>query len=351
MTVPRIFPAILLFGPGTAILPSRPASAPLARAAGGQGRRSRRAWARFTLDRSEHAGSASPVSGVAAVWLMEEFTMYVLTLVATCGLAARAVLFVPLSGAPPCASATPVLRGDGHGAVAVWQPDIAAAAHRFDIPEAWIAAVMGAESGGQATSDGRPIRSPAGAMGLMQVMPQTYAALRARYGLGADPYAPRDNILAGAAYLRDLLDRYGVPWFLAAYNAGPVRLDAFLHTGRALPVETQRYLAALAPQIDVTSGALRAAVVATESSTKSAPEAPVRSPSDAISAGLFATLVVHPEAYPARTVPPIVRPSQAPMAAPPEVTGGSATAGLEPRSVSESALNARGKSALFVALQ
>ncbi|MBS3024455.1 lytic transglycosylase domain-containing protein [Acidiphilium multivorum] len=277
--------------------------------------------------------------------------MDVLTLVATCGLTAHAALFVPLGSAPACASATPVFRGGRHGAVAVWQPDIAAAAHRFDIPQAWIAAVMQAESDGQATVDGEPIRSPAGAMGLMQVMPQTYAALRARYGLGADPYAPRDNILAGAAYLRELLDRYGVPWFLAAYNAGPARLDAFLHTGRVLPVETQRYLAALAPQIDVTSGALRAAVVATESSTKPASGPPVRSPSDALSAGLFVTVVVHPEVSPARTVPPIVRPSQAPMAAPPEVTGGSATAGLEPRSVSESALNARGKSALFVALQ
>ncbi len=277
--------------------------------------------------------------------------MDVLTLVATCGLAARASLFVPLSGAPVCASAAPLLRGDGHEAVAVWQPDIAAAAHRFDIPEAWIAAVMRAESGGQATVDGRPIRSPAGAIGLMQVMPQTYAALRARYGLGTDPYAPRDNILAGAAYLREMLDRYGVPWFLAAYNAGPARLDAFLHSGRALPAETQRYLAALAPQIDGTSGALQTAVATTVSSRESAPEPPVPGPSDAISAGLFATVIVHPKASPARTVPPIVRPSHAPMSAPTEVTGSSAAAGLEPRSVSGSALDVHGNTALFVALQ
>jgi len=282
---------------------------------------------------------------------MEGFTMDVLTLVATCGLAVRAALFVPLGSAPTCASATPVLRGDGHEAVAVWQPDIAAAAHRFDIPEAWIAAVMRAESGGQATMDGEPIRSPAGAMGLMQVMPQTYAALRARYGLGADPYAPRDNILAGAAYLRELLDRYGVPWFLAAYNAGPARLDAFLRTGRALPAETQRYLAALAPQIGGTSGALQAAVGTTGLSTKPASEAALPGPSDAISADLFATVVVNPEASPMRTVPPIVRPSQAPMSAPTEVTGRSAAVELEPRSLSGSALDVRGNGALFVALQ
>jgi hypothetical protein len=277
--------------------------------------------------------------------------MDVLTLVATCGLAARAALFVPLSGAPACATATSVLRGDGHEAVAVWQPDIAAAAQRFDIPEAWITAVMRAESGGQATMDGEPIRSPAGAIGLMQVMPQTYAALRARYGLGADPYAPRDNILAGAAYLRELLDRYGVPWFLAAYNAGPAPLDAFLRTGRALPAETQRYLAALAPQIGGTSGAFQAAVATMVSSTQSAPEAPVPGPSDANSAGLFATVVVHPEASPARTVTPIVSPRQAPMSAPTEVTGGSAAARLEPRSVSGSAHDVRANGPLFVALQ
>ena len=273
--------------------------------------------------------------------------MDLLTLVATCGLAARAALFVPLSGAPVCASAAPALHGDGHDSVAVWQPDIGAAAHRFDIPGAWIAAVMRAESGGQATVDGEPIRSPAGAIGLMQVMPQTYAALRARYGLGADPYAPRDNILAGAAYLRELLDRYGVPWFLAAYSAGPARLDAFLHAGRALPAETQRYLAALAPQIDGTSDALRAAGGTTGLSTKPASEATVPVPKDAIGAGLFATVVVHPEASPARTLPPIVRPSLAPTA----VTGGSAAAGLEPRSVSGSAHDVRGNGALFVALQ
>ena len=56
--------------------------------------------------------------------------MDVLTLVATCGLAARAALFVPLGSAPACESAAPLLRGDGHEAVAVWQPDIVAAARR-----------------------------------------------------------------------------------------------------------------------------------------------------------------------------------------------------------------------------
>src|SRR5688572_12183654 len=93
---------------------------------------------------------------------------------------------------------------------------IAEAARRFGVPEHWIRAVMRVESAG----DVRAISS-AGAMGLMQIMPATWAELRARYGLGSNPYDPRDNIMAGAAYLREMYDRYGSPGFLAAYNAGP----------------------------------------------------------------------------------------------------------------------------------
>jgi hypothetical protein len=87
-------------------------------------------------------------------------------------------------------------------------------------------------------------------MGLMQIMPETWAALRSRYTLGADPYDAHDNILAGAAYLRELHDRYGAPGFLAAYNAGPARYEDHLATGRSLPAETRAYVAALAPLID-----------------------------------------------------------------------------------------------------
>lgn len=118
------------------------------------------------------------------------------------------------------------------------------AAQRFAVPASWIGAVMAIESGG----DVRALSS-AGAMGLMQVMPETWAGLRVRHGLGDDPYDPRDNILAGAAYLRELLERYGLPGFLAAYNVGPGRYDEHLATGRALPYETQLYVATLAPLI------------------------------------------------------------------------------------------------------
>jgi soluble lytic murein transglycosylase-like protein len=75
-------------------------------------------------------------------------------------------------------------------------------------------------------------------MGLMQIMPLTWSELRARYDLGVDPYDPRDNILAGAAYLRELYQRFGTPGFLAAYNAGPTRYESHLATGRSLPDET-----------------------------------------------------------------------------------------------------------------
>jgi hypothetical protein len=84
----------------------------------------------------------------------------------------------------------------------------------------------------------------------MQIMPETYTVLRARYALGANPYDPRDNILAGAAYLHELHDRYGAPGFLAAHNAGPRRYEDHLRTGRPLPLETRRCVAMLAPIVD-----------------------------------------------------------------------------------------------------
>lgn len=122
--------------------------------------------------------------------------------------------------------------------------DIAAASRRFGVPEAWIRAVLHAESRGQP----RAI-SPAGAMGLMQIMPGTWRELRGRHGLGHDPFAPRDNILAGAAYLGELHARFGVPGFLAAYNAGPSRYRDHLTHGRALPAQTIAYVAEIAPRL------------------------------------------------------------------------------------------------------
>ncbi|WP_299560115.1 lytic transglycosylase domain-containing protein [uncultured Sulfitobacter sp.] len=123
---------------------------------------------------------------------------------------------------------------------------IAEASARFAIPEHWIRAVMQVESAGDPGAVSR-----AGAMGLMQVMPGTWTVLRQDHGLGTDPFEARDNILAGTAYLRAMLDRYGsVGGMLAAYNAGPGRYDAYLSEGRPLPAETRAYVAMLAPRLD-----------------------------------------------------------------------------------------------------
>ncbi|MDW3221270.1 MAG: lytic transglycosylase domain-containing protein [Paracoccaceae bacterium] len=121
---------------------------------------------------------------------------------------------------------------------------IAEAARRFGIPQPWIRAVMEVESAGNQRAV-----SHAGAMGLMQIMPDTWAELRAAHRLGNDPFDPRDNILAGTAYLRQMYDRFGSPGFLAAYNAGPACYQEHLDTGRALPRETRNYLAIVAPLI------------------------------------------------------------------------------------------------------
>lgn len=120
---------------------------------------------------------------------------------------------------------------------------IAEAAQRFALPARWIRAVMKAESNG----DPRAV-SPKGAIGLMQIMPATWQGLRNRYRLGADPYDLRDNIIAGAAYIRELYDRYGSPGWIAAYNAGPGRYEDWLK-GRPLPAETRAYVATVAPSL------------------------------------------------------------------------------------------------------
>ena len=124
---------------------------------------------------------------------------------------------------------------------------VAEASQRFALPASSIRAVMQAESGGEVRA-----LSLKGAMGLMQIMPATWAELRQRYGLGADPYDPRDNITAGAAYLRELQDRFGERGFLAAYNAGPSRYEEHLATGRPLPSETLSYIATVTSLLDGT---------------------------------------------------------------------------------------------------
>ena len=125
-----------------------------------------------------------------------------------------------------------------------WGPYIREASGRFGVPEQWIREVMRQESNGQEQAV-----SSAGAMGLMQIMPDTFDDLRQRYTLGSDPFEPYDNIMAGAAYIREMYDRYGAPGFLAAYNAGPYRLDSYLGGSNSLPDETVNYVASIAPRL------------------------------------------------------------------------------------------------------
>lgn len=142
----------------------------------------------------------------------------------------------------------PAFGQDAAGQVSTRGIDIAAhvteAAQRFGIPEQWIYAVMRTESAGRIGTV-----SPAGAMGLMQLMPGTWARQRTRFGLGGDPFDPRDNIMAGTSYLREMYDSYGATGMLAAYNAGPGRYEEWRDRGRPLPAETRAYVAKIVPML------------------------------------------------------------------------------------------------------
>lgn len=185
----------------------------------GPGRRAAAARGRALLDGGEPGGSLPKAGGrsVAA--------------------ALSLVLVVSLSGLGPPVQAAP---DDGRMAAAVTE-----ASGRFHLPEVWIRAVIAAESGGRPDAVSR-----AGAMGLMQLMPGTWREARSTLGLGSDPFDVRDNILAGSAYLRRMLDLYGEAGFLAAYNAGPARYEAWLSGARPLPAETRAYVAGLARRLN-----------------------------------------------------------------------------------------------------
>jgi hypothetical protein len=159
-----------------------------------------------------------------------------------------ALLASPLQAAQPCGSVVEV----SSPVIDRWQALIEAASQRFRIPVKWIRAVMARESAGFITLHGAPIVSSAGAMGLMQLMPETWLDMRMRYSLGNDPFDPRDSIFAGTAYLREMFDRYGYPDLFAAYHAGPRRLDAALTGLKMLPETTKTYFESIVPDAEIT---------------------------------------------------------------------------------------------------
>ena len=197
-----------------------------------------------------------------------------------------------------------------------WGPYVAEAAAKYDVPDRWIREVMRQESGGRLYGrGGELITSGAGAMGLMQVMPGTYDELRARYSeLGNDPFDPHNNILAGTAYIREMYDIYGSPGFLAAYNAGPGRLDDYLTRNRTLPEETRRYVASIGPKI---AGAFPATRSPGEQYAMNAvplaiPDGPRYARSDRYSVGTAIALNPAPYVAPAAPARPLVQVAQLP---------------------------------------
>jgi soluble lytic murein transglycosylase-like protein len=107
---------------------------------------------------------------------------------------------------------------------------IQSASTRHGVPVRLVKAVIQVESGYEPRA-----RSARGAMGLMQLMPETAR----QYG-ATKPYDPRSNIEAGVKYLRTLLDQFELPLALAAYNAGEAAVRRF---GGIPPFpETQDYV-------------------------------------------------------------------------------------------------------------
>lgn len=153
-----------------------------------------------------------------------------------------------------------------------WSLFIKEAARRFGVSEDWIRAVMRMESGGRTRlDDKRLIKSDAGAMGIMQIMPSTYEDMRQQYRLGADPYDPHDNVLAGAAYLRWLRSKYGYPQMFAAYNAGPGTLEAQFAGSRELPGETRAYVDGIARILGTEFPSLQSGKIVAASETPKRP--------------------------------------------------------------------------------
>jgi len=138
---------------------------------------------------------------------------------------------VARDSAPTARDATPPLEARAlPPAAAQYAALIDAAAARHGVDARLVHAVIQVESGYQKNA-----RSRRGAMGLMQLMPQTARQYHVR-----NPYDPVANIEAGVAYLSSLLDRFPKELALAAYNAGEAAVQRF---GGVPPyAETRQYV-------------------------------------------------------------------------------------------------------------
>lgn len=170
-------------------------------------------------------------------------------------------------------------------AVSDYDPIIEAAAKEWDVDPNWARAVMHHESGGNPVdAQGRPIRSSAGAGGLMQIIPRTAADLGVQ-----NVDNPVENIWGGVKYLAQLRDQFGgnVANATAAYNAGPDRVSARLANGTPLPPETQAYLPSVAGNYQRFAARYPARPAAAASSAvAAAPKTPIAAPASPASGAM-----------------------------------------------------------------
>ena len=218
-------------------------------------------------------------------------------------------------------------------------PVFQAAGAEWNVDPNLLQAVAGQESGGTANPD--QAQSTAGAQGRMQIMPAT------GWQMGmTDPSDPVQSIYAGAKYLSQQLDKYGSPELaLAAYNAGPGRVDDYLSGKAGLPVETVNYVPSIARRYQALAGG--------QQQSSQAQAAPQSGPSldDAATAGLNAAMARLQGGGGGQSAPAPVTSPSSPVPAPPAASGPAssiaamspsdffaATAGTSPASSATSAV-------------
>lgn len=146
---------------------------------------------------------------------------------------------------PPAATAAPVIAKPARPLTGPYSEVIKAAASRHGLDPNLVHALIRAESNYQPRA-----RSPRGARGLMQLMPETLRTYQVR-----NAYDPAANVEAGTKYLRTLLDRFPLAEALAAYNAGA---DAVVRYGGIPPFpETRAYVTRILTTLDANGLAAR----------------------------------------------------------------------------------------------